>query len=145
MNNIVLVFLLLNFFIAAISDIILNILSNNVDIKIIKSLNPYFKQKTFYTAAFLAGITIIIGVLLTIIITKSIFNITIPTNVKELLIFSLTAFGVGVILDILIYKLSIFGNSLDEYYNVAGAGLLGGLALVFTIVLSYSIQQFKLI
>ena len=38
-------------------------------------------------------------------------------------------------------KFKIFGNSLDLYYKVAGAGLCGALAFVFSIIISYYIQN----
>ena len=34
-----------------------------------------------------------------------------------------------------------FGNELDLYYKVAGAGLWGALAFVFSIIISYIIQH----
>jgi hypothetical protein len=55
--------------------------------------------------------------------------------------FSLLAFILGAILDILIYKMKIFGNRLDDFYKEYGAGFLGGAAFVFSVVISYFIQK----
>jgi hypothetical protein len=138
-NILLLLFLLFNFIIACISDIVLNILSRNINTPIIKSLHPYFEQKGVIKASLLAGLTVLVGVLITILFTKSLFNILIPNSFKQLILFIITGFLVGITLDILIYKYQVFGNTLNDYYNIAGAGILGGLALVFTLCCSFGI------
>ena len=144
--NMILIFIIINFIVSAISDIILNLLSRKQfshknNLKIILSLKPYFKNKTMIQSSIYAGLTIVFALLITIIISKKINGITVPTNNKELFKFILVAFPLGYIIDILINKLKIFGNGLDLYYKVAGAGFWGGLSFVFSIIISYIIQK----
>jgi len=101
------------------------------------SLKPYFKNKSIIQSAIYAGITIIIALLINMVITKNIFGFCVPRNNIELLKFICIAFPLGYIIDIMIDKFKIFGKSLDLYYKVAGAGLWGALAFVFSIIISY--------
>jgi hypothetical protein len=141
----VIIFIIINFIISAVSDIILNFLSRSsiakkYDLKIIMSLNPYFKNKSIIQSAIYAGITIILALLVTIIISKSILSFYIPNNNNELLKFIAIAFPLGYIVDIFIDKYKIFGNELELYYKIAGSGLWGALAFVFSIIISYLIS-----
>jgi len=141
----VIIFIIINFIISAVSDIILNFLSRSsiakkYDLKIIMSLNPYFKNKSIIQSAIYAGITIILALLVTIIISKSILSFYIPNNNNELLKFIAIAFPLGYIVDIFIDKYKIFGNGLELYYKIAGSGLWGALAFVFSIIISYLIS-----
>lgn len=137
-----LIFILLNFFVAAFSDMVLNYLSTkSYSSKTIQSLRPYFHNKTFITSAFYAGLTVI-GVLLpTMIISKLLFGFSYPISNYKLLLFILLAAPFGFIADNLIYKLHIFGNSLNAYYQNVGiggtAGIWGMLAFIFSIAISY--------
>ena len=142
----VMIFIIIVFIVSALSDILLNLLSKNQVIKknnwkIILSLKPYFKNKSMIQSAVYAGITIIVALLLNILISKNIFGFYIPHNNNELLKFIGLAFPLGYAIDIIIDKFKIFGNSLDLYYKVAGAGLWGALAYVFSIIISYYIQN----
>ena len=74
--------------------------------------------------------------------TYFLFGFVIPTNFTDLFYFCILAFLIGYILDILIYKFKIFGDRLNDYYKTLGAGLWGGLAFVFSIVISYFIQKY---
>jgi hypothetical protein len=65
----------------------------------------------------------------------------IPHNNIELIKFIGIAFPLGYVTDIIIDKLKIFGSSLNLYYKVAGVGLWGALAFVFSIIISYLIQN----
>jgi hypothetical protein len=142
----VMIFIIIVFIVSAISDILLNILSKNslikkYDFKIILSLLPYFKNKSMIESAVYAGITIIVALLINILISKSILGFYTPRNNIELIKFICIAFPLGYAIDIMIDKLKIFGNSLDLYYKIAGAGLWGALAFVFSIIISYLIQN----
>ena len=145
----VIIFITIIFVVSAISDIILNFLSKKsltkkYNLKIILSLNPYFKNKSIIQSAIYAGITIVIALLINMLISKNILGFFIPHNNTELIKFILIAFPLGYIIDILIDKLKIFGNTLDLYYKVAGAGLWGALSFIFAIIISYSITiQFQ--
>jgi ABC-type bacteriocin/lantibiotic exporter with double-glycine peptidase domain len=141
-----LLFIIINFIISAFSDIILNFLSKssiakNNNLKIIMSLKTYFKNKSIIQSAIYAGITIVIALLIVMIISKSIFNFYVPKNNNDLLKFIVIAFPLGYVADVFIDKFNIFGNELDLYYKVAGAGLWGALAFVFSIIISYLISM----
>jgi len=145
----VIIFIIIIFIISALSDIILNFLSRNslikkYNLKIILSLTPYFKNKSIIQSAIYAGITIVVALLINILISKNIFGFYTPSNNNELIKFICVAFPLGYAIDIIIDKFKIFGNDLDLYYKVAGAGLWGALAFVFSIIISYLITiQFQ--
>lgn len=145
----VLIFIIIIFIISALSDIILNFLSRNslikeYNLKIILSLRPYFKNKSIIKSAIYAGLTIVVALLINILLSKKIFGFYTPCNINELIKFTCIAFPLGYIIDIIIDKFKIFGNELDLYYKVAGAGLWGALAFVFSIIISYLITiQFR--
>jgi len=142
----VLIFIIINFIISGISDIMLNYLSRHKlskihNLKIILSLKPYFRNKSVIKSAIYAGITIVIALIINILISKNIFGFCVPRNNNELLKFITISFPLGYIIDIIIYNLKIFGTELDLYYKRAGAGLWGALAFVFSIIISYFIQK----
>jgi len=138
----VMMFIIIVFIVSALSDIILNLLSKNkltkeYNLKIILSLKPYFKNKSMIESAVYAGITIIVALLINMLISKNILGFYVPNNNSELIKFICIAFPLVYLIDILIDKLKIFGNTLDLYYKAAGAGLWGALAFVFSIIISY--------
>ena len=138
----VIIFIIVNFIVSALSDVSLNLLSRNsltkdYNLKIILSLRPYFKNKSMIKCAVYAGITIVIALLINMLITKNVLGFFIPHNINELIKFIGIAFPLGYAIDIIIDKLKIFGNDLDLYYKTAGAGLWGALAFVFSIIISY--------
>jgi len=145
----VIIFIIIIFIVSALSDIILNLLSTNkfikdYNFKIILSLRSYFKNKSIIQSAIYAGITIVVALLINMLISKNIFGFYTPRNNNEFIKFILIAFPLGFIVDIIIDKFKIFGNELDSYYKVAGAGLWGALAYVFSIIISYLITiQFQ--
>ena len=141
----VILFILINFIVSAISDLFLNLLTRKPlstlhNSKIILSLKSYFKNKSMIESSIYAGLTIVIALLINIVISKNITGIFVPKNNLELLKFLLIAFPLGYIIDIIIDKWKIFGNDLDLYYKIAGAGLWGSLAFVFSIIISYIIS-----
>lgn len=129
------VFLLINFIVSFLSDIVLN------DSNFIPSLRSYFHNQSIFKSAFLAGMTVVIALVINILFSYFLFGFTIPTNSTNLIYFSELAFVVGFIIDFLIFKLKIFGRRLDEYYKKAGIGFWGAIAFVFSIVISYFIQK----
>lgn len=142
----VLLFIIIVFIVSAFSDILLNILSQNslikkYNLKIIISLIPYFKNKSVIQSAVYAGITVVIALLINILITKNMFGFYIPHNNNELIKCLFVAFPLGYLIDIVIYKFKIFGDSLELYYKTAGAGLWGAIAFIFSIIISYYIQN----
>ncbi len=129
----------LNFAISFMSDIVLNDLSTNFNI--IQPLQSYFHKQSILKCAFDAGATVLLALIITMGFSYFIFGFAIPNSLKNLLYFCILAFLLGYILDVFIYKFKIFGDRLNIYYKTLGAGLWGGLAFVFSIVISYFIQK----
>ena len=138
-----LLFLLLNAKIAFLSDIILNILATK-KIKFLekysimdslKTLKPYFENKSMFKAAFYALLTVIVIVGIIMKIFQIYYNKYLPENSKEVFIYLVLSFIVGYVGDILIYKLNIFPR-LKTYYRVIGRGLWGAIAIVFSVFMS---------
>jgi len=143
------VFVLLNFSVAFFSDLILNFLSSNTGSRfhksrIIKSLQIYFKKRSIFRAGLDAGLTVIIVLIMCMVISKLILGYLVPNNWLQLLYFCIICFILGYIADIKIEDWKIFGNDLDNYYKVAGAGFWGALALVFSVVISFIKQKYFL-
>jgi hypothetical protein len=132
------IFLFLNFSVAFVSDIVLNDLSTHFNI--FKTLQPYFYNQSILKCAFYAGLTVAIALLITMIFSYYLFGFILPTTITHLFYFCILAFVLGYIIDIVIYKMKVF-NGLDTYYKTYGAGLWGGLAFVFSILISYFIQK----
>lgn len=137
-------FLFINFIVGFIADIFLNDLSRKpasrlFPSKIIQSLNIYFINKSIIQAAIYAGLTVIVVLIPTIILFNLYFDVF-----ENKLLFTIFSFITGFISDIIIDKLNIFGNTLKPFYKLAGSGLLGGLAIAFSVVISYLIQIYLL-
>ncbi len=138
-----LLFLLFNAKIAFLSDIILNILATrNIGflekysfMKSLKTLKPYFVNKSLFLAAFYALLTVIIIVGIIMKLFQIFYDKYLPENKKEIFIYLVLSFIVGYVGDILIYKLNIF-PLLKSYYKVVGKGLWGAIAIVFSVVIS---------
>ena len=124
--------LFINFCVGFISDIILNDLSKITNKFNMDSLYPYFKNNYIFTAAIYAGITTSICILIAFKLYK--YN---KIN------YYLLAFLVGYVIDIIIEKYKIFDN-LDEYYESAGSGLWGGIAILFFSIISSLIYYYFL-
>ena len=138
-----LLFLLLNANIAFFSDIILNILATK-NIKFLekysfmnslKTLKPYFVNKSMFKAAFYALLTVIIIVGIIMKLFQIFYDKYLPETYKEIFIYLVLSFIVGYIGDILIYKWNIFPR-LKTYYRVVGKGLWGAIAIVFSVFMS---------
>jgi hypothetical protein len=136
----IIIFLLLNFIVSFMSDIILNDLSTNFNI--IKSLQPYFYKQSIIKCAFDAGMTVLFALVINMLFSYFLFGFIVPNSFTNLIYFCILAFFIGYILDILIYKFKVFGNRLNVYYKKFGAGLWGSLAFVFSIVISYFIKKY---
>ena len=138
-----LLFLLFNTKIAFFSDILLNILANS-NIKYhknssfynsLKTLKPYFQNKSMIQAAFYALLTVIIIVGIIMKIFQIFYDKYLPETSKEIFIYLIISFIIGFIGDILIYKLNIFPR-LQTYYRVVGKGLWGAIAIVFSVFMA---------
>ena len=138
-----LLFLLLNAKIAFVSDILLNLLVNG-NVKILheykiydslKTLKPYFQNKSMFLAAFYALLTVIIIVGLIMKTFQIIYDKYLPESINEYVIFLILTFIIGYIGDIIIYKINIFPK-LKQYYRVVGKGLWGALAILFSVIVA---------
>ena len=127
-------FLILNACIGFFSDILLNILSH-YDTGNIKTLLPYFNDKSVFKAALYAAITVVIIVIIIMNLFNLLYNKTLPENTIENIKYLILTFIVGYIADVLIYKLNIFPK-LKLYYKTLGSGLWGGLAMCFSVGIS---------
>ena len=134
MKNNVSIFLILNFFIGFISDIILNLLTQK-NIELLKSLKPYFDNKSVMKAAIYAGITVVIIAGIIICIFKSITCKYLPEDINGHIYFLLISFLVGYYGDIYISKIKIFPK-LEEYYQEFGEGFWGAIAILFSVICS---------
>lgn len=129
-------FLFLNFVVSFLSDILLN--KGNL----VPSLNTYFYNQSSLKTAMDAGITVLLAVVITMGISFVVFRFSEPTNIKSLSYFCILAFLVGYVMDVFIYKFNVFEDRLNEYYKTMGVGLWGGLALIFSIVVSFVLQKY---
>jgi hypothetical protein len=132
-------FLLINFYVSFLSDICLNDLSSHYGI--LTSLRPYFYKQSILMSGNIAGITIVIALLINMFISYFLLGFIVPYNLQTLLYFSILAFGLGYVIDILIDKMKVFGNRLDAFYKELGSGFWGAVTFVFCIVISYFIQK----
>ena len=133
------IFLLINFIIGFVSDIILNHLSN-YDFLNLNTLKPYFDNKSIIEAAIYAGITVYLIVLIIVLIFKLIYKRYLPENKNEYIVFLLITFILGFIGDYIIYWIDIFPK-LKLYYETVGIGLWGGLAILFSVIVSLLIKH----
>jgi hypothetical protein len=131
MNSIPILFILLNFLIGFFSDIGLNITN------LVPSLKPYFKNRTIIGSALYAGLTILIALLITMLLSSMIFGFLMPLQMEQFYKFIALTAIVGYIADWYIYKAKVFGSDLDEYYKSLGIGFWGSAAFVFSVVTSY--------
>lgn len=136
----VILFIILNFIISFLSDIILNDLSTNYNV--LKSLRVYFKGHSIIKTAIDAGITVLFALFINMYFSYILFGFMLPYNYVTLLKFCIMAFIIGYLLDTLIYKLKIFGNRLNNYYINYGIGFWGSIAFLFSIIMSYIIQKY---
>lgn len=136
-------FILINFIISAFSDICLNFLSRlKISPDSVQSLKPYFNKQSTLMSANYAGLTVLIVLIITMLISKLVFNFSYPITLKQLGLFLLLAAPLGYIADIVIYYFQVFGDSLNEYYKKAGVGFWGSAAFVFSIIFSFLLFKF---
>ena len=150
-NNIqiAVLFIIINFFVAYVSDNVLNDLSKHSKIKAFNSLLPYFKKKTIVGAGIYAGLTVAIATVMVMILYKVIFNTYLPETKSLNYFFSVfmmyftffvIAYIIGYVLDVFIYKMNIFDN-LQPFYNEVGAGNGGALSFLFSLAVSFIVLK----
>lgn len=130
--------------VACFSDIILNYISHQTwSTQTIRSLKPYFDKRGPIKSSIYAGLTVLVVLLFTCLLSYALFGYAMPKTINQLYMFLLLAFPIGFISDIVINRYKIFGTDLDAYYNIAGEGLWGALAFIFAIIIGWiSSNQF---
>lgn len=150
-NNIriAILFVIINFCVAYVSDNVLNDLSKHSKIKTFKSLLPYFKKKTIVSAGIYAGLTVAIATIIVMMFYKPIFNTYLPDTTSLTRSFSVfmvyftffvIAYIIGYALDVFIYKMNIFDN-LQPFYNEVGAGNGGAVSFLFSLAVSFIVLK----
>lgn len=133
----VFLFLIINFLVGFFSDIVLNFLSRReFMLSGIKALKPYFAKHSVLSAALYAGITVVVTLACMLLVM---YSLQFKYSNINLILFSFVA---GFFADILIEKLKIFGNDLDEYYRKVGKGVWGGLAIMFSVINTVAAMHF---
>jgi hypothetical protein len=138
-------FIFINFLVGFMSDLVLNILSRiKYSPPSIRALYTYFNHyNSAIIPAIYAGLTVI-SVLIPVMITSYImFGFATPITRKQLLLLILLSIPFGYFADVIIYKYHIFGNKLDPFYEIAGAGFWGAMSLIFAIIVSWQIMKIK--
>ena len=139
-NRIALLFILINFCVAYVSDNVLNDLSKYSKIKTFSSLSSYFKNKSIVVAGVYAGLTVAIATIALMFLYRMIFNEYFPTDSTTLTAYFIMAYAIGYALDVFIYKMNIF-NNLQPFYNEVGAGVGGALSFMFSLAVSFGLLK----
>jgi ABC-type bacteriocin/lantibiotic exporter with double-glycine peptidase domain len=148
-TKVAILFIIINFCVAYVSDNILNDLSKYSKIKAFKLLSPYFKKNSIVGAGIYAGLTVGFATLILMFLYKSIFNTYLPnTNSLYLFtsifmvyfIFFVIAYLIGYAMDVFIYRMNVFDN-LESFYKEVGAGNGGALSFVFSLGVSFIVLK----
>lgn len=124
------------------SDILLNDASKfKQSGEIVGALRPYFESRPIVVASASAGATVALAMALASMLFWLASGSLYPRTVVELLIYTAIAYPVGFALDYAIYKSKVFGEELDAYYEKAGAGHWGALALLVAVVPSFFVSR----
>ena len=146
-TKIAVLFIIINFCVAYVSDNVLNDLSKYSKIKAFTSLSPYFKKKSIVGAGIYAGLTVAAATIILMILYKVIFNTYLPNTSSHNLfsstfmvyfIFFILAFCIGYALDVFIYRMNVF-DDLGPFYSEVGAGNGGALSFLFSLTLSFGL------
>ena len=148
-TRIAVLFIIINFCVAYVSDNVLNDLSKYSKVKGFKSLSPYFKKNSIVGAGIYAGLTVAIATIALMILYKLVFNTYLPNTKSHQLfsstfmvyfIFFIIAYFIGYALDVFIYRMNIFDN-LQQFYNEIGAGNAGALSFLFSLFVSFIVLK----
>jgi CBS domain containing-hemolysin-like protein len=101
-----------------------------------------FKEKNMFISAALAGITVVVSLLITMVFSQLLFKFTMPENNSQLVNYLCLAFALGYFIDIFIDKMKLFGSTLELFYKTVGSGFWGALAFIFCIIISYFLLFF---
>jgi hypothetical protein len=146
-TKIAVLFIIINFCVAYVSDNVLNDLSKYSKIKAFTSLSSYFKKKSIVGAGIYAGLTVAVATIILMILYNIIFNTYLPNTKSHHLfsstfivyfIFFIVAYFIGYALDVLIYRMNVF-DDLQPFYTEVGAGNGGALSFLFSLILSFGL------
>ena len=146
-TKIAVLFIIINFCVAYVSDNVLNDLSKYSKIKAFTSLSSYFKKKSIVGAGIYAGLTVAAATVILMILYKIVFNTYLPNTKSHHLfsstfmvyfIFFIVAYFIGYALDVLIYRMNVF-DDLQPFYTEVGAGNGGALSFLFSLILSFGL------
>lgn len=118
-------FTLVLFLVSAVSDIVLNYLSQQKNANAtLKSLRPYYNKYGDILSPILAGVTIITVYIINVAIFQGVLRLLPDSYLRMLdrpglitILFISLAIILGILADIIIHNLHVFGNSLDQYYK----------------------------
>jgi magnesium-transporting ATPase (P-type) len=144
--KIAILFIIINFCVAYVSDNVLNDLSKYSKVKAFKSLSPYFEKKSIVGAGIYAGVTVAVATIILMILYKLVFNTYLPNTSTSLFKYSsstfmvhftffVIAYFIGYAMDVFIYRMNVF-DGLQSFYNEVGAGNGGALSFLFSLTLS---------
>ena len=132
------IFIILMFFIAALSDMVLHYLSFQKNASItMKALRPYYRAYGAILSPILAGITVIIVFIVHTIIFTIQFLTWYPHNMIQFGWFILWAILLGILADIIIHNFHIFGNNLNEWYKLKTSYIWGFVSYLVALFVSY--------
>jgi hypothetical protein len=134
-------FIFINFIVTFISDIVLNDLSTLAQYKSFASLAPYFKDKYIVEAGLYAGLTIVVALVCLMALSNITLGYYLPKRKYQLAKYCCLAYVLGYVIDVNIEKYSVFGTSLDKFYKTVGSGHSGAVAFVFSVAISYFLQN----
>lgn len=129
-------FVIINFCVSYVCDNILNDLSKYTPYKAFTSLAPYFKNKSIVVAGIYAGITVAFATTLLLLFNHLYLNTYLPESRSEFISTIITAYAIGYVLDVFIYKMNIFDN-LQSFYKRVGAGNGGALSFLISLIISF--------
>lgn len=148
-NRIALLFVIINFCVAYVSDNVLNDLSKYSKVKAFNSLSQYFKKKSIVGAGVYAGLTVAFATIILMILFNIVFNTYLPNSSSfkyfsstfmVYFIFFILAYFIGYTLDVFIYRMNIFDN-LQPFYREVGAGNGGALSFLFSLIVSFALLK----
>jgi magnesium-transporting ATPase (P-type) len=148
-TRIAILFIIINFCAAYVSDNVLNDLSKYSKVKAFKSLSPYFKKKSIVGAGIYAGFTVAVATIMLMILYKIVFNTYLPntslfkyssSTFMVYFIFFVIAYFIGYAMDVFIHRMNVF-DGLQSFYNEVGAGNGGALSFLFSLVVSFVLLQ----
>jgi hypothetical protein len=136
-----LLFVVILFGVSMFSDVVLNYMSIHKNANpTLKSLRPYYNKYGDILAAILAGITVVTVYIIHLLIFN-IYLLIFGETSYSIIVFFISGIVLGILADIIVDNLHIFGNSLVTYYKLPFSYGWGFVAYLFAIIVSYGIEK----